>query len=96
VDDQRRLADEGEEIAGDFAKARLAFEELGREAMHLLGIGRHIALRIDVGVKCSSARNVVDELDGADFNDAMTLGRIKAGGLGIDNDLTHVSDPNQP
>jgi hypothetical protein len=36
-----------------------------------------------------AARYVVDELNRADFDDAVALGVINSGCLGIENDLAH-------
>jgi hypothetical protein len=40
-------------------------------------------------VKRAAGRRVVDQLDGADLDDAMAAKRIKAGCLGVDDDRTH-------
>src|SRR5262245_45213499 len=92
VDDEARIANEREEVAGDGGKQWLAFQELGRQAMDGLGVGRHLPLGIDIGMKGPAARNMVDELDRAEFDDAVTLGMVDAGGLGVENDLAHYDE----
>ena len=47
--------------------------------MHGFGFGRHVAAGIDIDVIAPAARDVIDELDCADFDNAMALGRIEAG-----------------
>jgi hypothetical protein len=39
---------------------------------------------------CDVAQRIIDQLDGANLDHAMAAQRIKAGCLGIDDDLTHV------
>jgi hypothetical protein len=41
---------------------------------------------------CDVAQRIIDELDGANLDHAMAAQRIKAGCLGIDDDLTHGCD----
>jgi hypothetical protein len=50
---------------------------------------RHGALRAQVAVKRAAGRRAVDQFDGANLDDAVAVQRIKAGGLGVDNNLTH-------
>jgi hypothetical protein len=68
---------------------RLVLQERGRQAVHLDGIGRHVALGIDVAVEDPAGRDVVEQLDGADLDHPVTVGRFQPGGLGIDHDLAH-------
>ena len=68
--------------------ARLANVSL-EGAVNGFGIGRHVALGIDEGVEGLAARYVVDELDRAELDHAVTLGVVDAGGFGVENDLTH-------
>ena len=56
VRDQRRVADEGEELVGDLGEQRLVLEELGRQAVHREGLGRHVALGIEVAVERRAGR----------------------------------------
>ena len=87
--DQRRLPDEGDQLIGDLGKSRLVLQEGGRKAMDRKGFGRHVALGIDVAVKTTSGRDVVDEFDARDFDDTMPLVRIEACRFGIEDDLAH-------
>ena len=45
VRDQRRIGDEGEKLLADVGEQRLVLEKLGRQAVHLERLVRHIALR---------------------------------------------------
>src|SRR5262249_62090531 len=89
--DQRRVADEGEQLFGDLREHRLVFEELDREAVHGKRLGRHVAFGIAVAVERLPARNAVDQLDAANLDHPMPLEGIEAGGLGIEHDLAHES-----
>ena len=57
--------------------------------MNRLGFRRHVAVGIDIDVIAPAARDVIDELDRTDLDDAMALGRIEAGGFGIEDDFAH-------
>ena len=45
VDDEAGVAEEGDELRGHRAEDRLVGEEGGGQAVHLHGLGRHVALR---------------------------------------------------
>src|SRR5262249_46312214 len=89
MDDKTGIANEGDEFLGDRRKERLAFQELRRQAVNGLGVGGHVPFGINVIMECLAARYVVDELDRADLDDAMALGVINSGCLGVENDLAH-------
>jgi hypothetical protein len=50
---------------------------------------RHVSFRIEVDVKRLSGRHVIDHLDAADFNEAITAQRIQACSFGVENDFAH-------
>jgi hypothetical protein len=47
------------------------------------------ALGADVAVEGASRGTAIDQLDAADFDDAMVQFELEAGGFGIENDLAH-------
>src|SRR5580693_7159378 len=51
---------------------------------------RHVAIRIDIDLKMLAGGNMVHQLDAADLDDAMAGVRIKARGLGIEDDFPHA------
>ncbi len=55
----------------------------------LLGLGRHVALGVEVGVEMVAGAHVVEQLDAADLDHAVPGERVEARGLGIKNDLAH-------
>lgn len=89
VDHETALADESEEVCRDGGEDRLVGQEVAAEPMNGKSLGRHVALRVDIGVKDAARRHMVEKLDRADLDDTVALHRIEAGGLGIENDLTH-------
>jgi hypothetical protein len=91
VDDERRIADEGEQVVDDIGEQRLVGEEFGREAVHPEGLLGHVALRIDVTVKRLPGRNRVEQLDAADLNQPIAAQGIEAGRFGIEHDLAHIA-----
>ena len=61
--------------------------------MHLEGLGRHVAFRIEIAVERLAGRKAVDQLDAADLDQPMPLIGIEAGGFGVEHDLAHCSVP---
>ncbi len=66
--DQWRIADEFEQFGRAICKQRLVRKELDRKPVHGLGLGRHIAFGIVIGVEGGAGFDPVDHLDTADFN----------------------------
>ena len=89
VGDQCRVAEELHQLVDDFAEDRLVGEELVRQSMNLegfLGISRSGLMYF---WKVLAGRQVVDQLDGADFDDPMAGRGVETGRFGIQNDLSH-------
>src|SRR5262249_50008413 len=82
-----------EQVLDDLGEQRLVAQELGREPMHAEGLGRHLALGIEIAVKALSAADAIDELDAADLDQPMALVGIEPGRLGIEHDLPQMSSP---
>lgn len=59
--------------------------------MHLHRPGVDLAPGIDVLLIPVVARPPVDQLDTADFNDPVALGRFEAGGFSIEDYLAHLT-----
>ena len=78
VRDQRRIADEGEQLLADVGEQRLVLEELGREPVHLERAVRHVALGIEIAVKHLAGRKAIDQLDAADLHQPVALIGIEA------------------
>jgi hypothetical protein len=89
VDHQRRIADELEKGIGLGGKFRLVAQELRRQPMNAEGLFRHRAFGVEIDVKMSAGRDVIDQLDAADFDDAVTGLRRQPRGFGIEHDLAH-------
>jgi hypothetical protein len=71
VDHQGRVGDEVEKLVHDVPEQRLVGEKLRGKAMNRERLLRHVAFRIDVAVKELSGRHPVEDLDAADFDDAI-------------------------
>src|SRR5258708_7122990 len=89
VDDQSIAADEGEQLVGDSGEGRMRGEELGGEAMHLFRLRRYVALRIDIAMEDAPGRQVVEELDAGQLDDAVPLRRLQPSGFRIQDALPH-------
>src|SRR5688572_18536563 len=64
-------------------------QELVAQAVHHEGVGGNAAARIDIGVKSASGRDVVQELETADFDQPIPVQAIEAGRFRIEDDLAH-------
>src|SRR5262245_49747151 len=90
---KRRVADERDQLVDDLGEERLVLEELARQAMDGDGLGRDVALGIEVAMKTLPARYAIDELDAADLHQSVPLEGIKPRRLGIEHDFAHVYIP---
>ena len=89
VDDQPVVADEGEKLVDHRGEHRLVGERSGRMAMDPVGVVGDVALRIDQHMKDRAGGDLIDDLYGADFDQAVALRRVEAGRFGVEHDLTH-------
>jgi len=58
--------------------------------MHAFRFRRHFAFGIEIALERAPCGKVIDQFDTADFDDAMAVGRVEPGSLGIENDFTNV------
>jgi len=86
---QRRSADKGEELVGNFGKQRLVFQKVGGETVNLERRRRHLALGIDVTMEALAGGNLVVELDAADLDQPVALIGIESRRLGVQHDFPH-------
>ena len=94
VDDQPRVvADEVQKLRDDAGEHRMFRQELGRQAVHGLRFARHVALGIDVALERAAGRQVIDQLDAGDLDEAVAGVGIEAGRFGIENDLARRHKP---
>jgi len=68
-------------------EARLAGQEGRRQAVHALGVRRHVAAGVDVDVEAPPRRHEVLDLQAGDFHQPVAGGGLEAGGLGVKDDL---------
>ena len=89
MDNQRRGADEFEKFLDDLREFGLSGQELRRQSVDRLCLRRHVALGVEVFLELPPARQAMQQLHAPDFDDPVTGVRVEAGGLGIEDDLTH-------
>ena len=89
VRDQRRVAEELDQLLDLVREQRLVLEEVDAEPVHLEGGLRHVAFRIEVAVERLAGRKAIDQLDAADLDQPIALDGIEAGGFGVEHDLAH-------
>ena len=83
VDDQLRIPDEVEEFIGHVLEARLANEVLVPDPVHGDRAFVDLAVRLQVDVEMPPGRAPADQLDTADFDDAVPVGDRHASGFGV-------------
>ena len=93
--DEHGVADEREKFLGDLGELRLARQKFRRKPMNAERLLRHVALGIEIEVKCLPGRNRIQDFDTADLDDPMAGRRIEAGGFRIEDDLTHDVLPSR-
>ena len=90
VDHQRRVTDELQKFVDDFVEQRFRCQKFARQAVHRKGFGGHVPFWVDVDVKALPRRHAVENLDAADFHQAVAAKGIKAGRFGVEDDFAHV------
>lgn len=94
MDDQFGIvADEAGKFGRHIREKRFVAQELVGQAVDGDGFGGDLTLRVQVFVEGPAGGQVVHQLDRADFDDAAASGRVKAGGFGVEDDLTHLVVP---
>ena len=93
MDDQLRALNKIQQALRDVGELRLARQLLVGNPVHLHRPGINLALRVEVLLIAIVARPPADQLDAADFNDPVALGRFEAGGFRIENYLAHLLPP---
>ena len=83
----------GKQLVGERGKGRLFCQKLCGDAMDRESFFGHVAFGIDVSVKFSAGRDVVDELDAGDLDDAMAFAWIQTGRFGVEHDFAQLSSP---
>jgi hypothetical protein len=58
-------------------------------AVHAKSVFRHVALGIDQRMVNEAGRDLMDDLDAADLDNAMAVDGAEAGRFSIENDLAH-------
>lgn len=103
VDHQPCIADEIEKGLPDPGKDRLVaqrhpasngfaggLQDVVADAVHLECANGHAAFGVDVLVVGAPRRQVIEQLDRADLDDAVALGGLEPGGFGVEDDFTHL------
>jgi hypothetical protein len=82
------IAEEVEDLLSHLCEFRLVRQKLVGDAMDGKCVGMDLAaVRIDVEMDGPAGREVIDQLDAADFDDAVLAG-IEPGGFRIEDDFT--------
>ena len=89
VDDELRVADEGEKIVDHACEDRLVLENRGAMAVDTHCVLGDITLWIDENVKDLAGQALVHDLDGANFQHPMSVRRIEACRFRVEHDFTH-------
>ena len=88
VNDERGIPDEVEKIPRNSREDGFVLQKCSRQAMYGLSLLGHVAFRVDVDMERLPGWQMIHEFDGADLDNAVAIGRIKPGRLGIEYDFT--------
>ena len=90
VDDQLPSPQIVHEILNDIAETGFIEKKFVGDAVHLNRRLVDITIRLQVLVEIVSGETTIDHLHTADFDDLVSLLRLQARGLRIQNDLSHL------
>ena len=80
---QRIITDEIQKGAGNSFKYRLVRQKFRTQPMDFFCVGINITLRVDIEMQLIAGWHQIANFQRANFNDAMPLSGIKAGGFCI-------------
>ena len=86
----RRITKKVEQFVDARGKERLVGQKLDRQAVHRLGLGRHIAFGVKIGVKGPPRFAAVDQFDAPDFDQPVPRSGVESRGFRIEDYLTHL------
>ena len=89
VDHQRCVANEGKEFIRNFYETFVLLQKFSRKSVDCEGLGRHIAVGIEIDVKSRSGRDSIQQFDTTKFDDPMPLARIQTGSFDVQDDFAH-------
>ena len=84
----RAVAQKGHELFDDIRQRSACRPEIVSQSVDAERALRDRIFRVDVGVIDFPGREMIDEFDAADFDDAIALAGIDAGGFRVENDFT--------
>ena len=70
-------------------KARLVRQEQVGQAVDRLGLERHVAFGIEIGVEVAAGLDPVEDLDAADLDHPVAAGRIEPRRFSVEDDFPH-------
>src|SRR5690606_20136950 len=71
-------------------------QELDRQAVHRLGLGRHVAFGMEIGVKGPARLAAIDQLDASDLDQSMSRSGVEPRGFRIEDYLAHLMIQSGP
>ena len=89
MDNEFSPFDKAQEIVGNVLKMRLVGQKLHTEAMDFNRPCVNLSFGVEIDMKMISAELPIKQFDAADFDDPVTLSRVKSSRFGIKNDLTN-------
>ena len=87
MDDQLGAGDEVQELARHVSELGLRAQVLERQPMHARRAEVDVALRIQIAVELALAQAPREDLDTADFDDAIAELGVESRGFGVKDDL---------
>ena len=89
VRNQRIAPDKGEKLIGYFRKRCIPRKKFRRKTMDAECVLWHLPLRSQITLPLSPSPYMMHQLDAGDFDDTMSIGRIKPRRLCIEDNFPH-------
>src|SRR5450755_4714662 len=90
MDDQLSSSCELEKLIRDFGELRLVAQHVPGKAMDVGCARVDLSLGVEIEVDIPSGRAAIDEFDGRNLDDPMSLLRVESGRFGVEHDLAHL------
>lgn len=91
MDHELRTLHKSDELLSNVCKAGLAHKLRTSDAVHGSSGLVDISLGVQIPVELPTRESTADKFDATDLNDPMPLRDLKPRGLGVEDDLSHMS-----
>jgi len=91
VRDQRAIAEKLDQLLDHVVEERLVRKEARAQPVDAFGVGRHVALGVDIMVQMPAGGHAVDQFDAADLDQPVSAREAEPRRFGIEHDFAHAA-----